>query len=176
MTDLFLGSDNDLFFENGQLVLIKDTEVLVRQRLLNKLRTFTGTLFTNINYGIDTNLIFQKGTKDLLDQHLKTLISNTTGIIALKSFESSVSTDRQYTCKFQYTIETGEIVGISGLAISTTGVPSVVGVGIWKDGYWDYSGVWDDDEIWGGKEIIAPPAFTVWDDFALWDDSIDWVE
>ena len=63
MTDLLLGANNDLVIYNGQLSLIQTQEELIRQRLLNRLRTFTGTLFTNINYGIDVNLIGSKTDK-----------------------------------------------------------------------------------------------------------------
>lgn len=123
MTDILLDSVNDLFISGGQISLITDVETLTRQRLLNKLRTFTNTLFTNVNYGIDVNLVFERGTKALLDQHLKTLISDTEGVVKLVSFSSNVGTNRIYTCQFQYQIETGEIVGIRGIDVtkSTSG-------------------------------------------------------
>lgn len=149
MTDILLGPDNDLFIENGQLVLIDSVEVLVRQRLLNKLRTITGTLFTNIDYGIDRTLLFKKGTKDFLDQNIQSLIDNTTGVIQLLEFESSVNLDREYVLKFKYEIETGEIVGISGLSFNPYDSGVVAAKGIWLNGYWDYSGVWDKNEVWG---------------------------
>lgn len=158
MTDLALNSVNDLSFFNGDLVLIQTVEELTRQRLLNKLRTFTGTLFTNINYGIDVTLIFEKGTKEFLDQHLKTLIAETPGIEELVEFTSTVGVDRYYRLQFRYKITTGDIVGIKGLTImgGSSSLP-VSNLGIWKDGYWDYSGYWDDEEIWGGD-----PGNTVW--------------
>ena len=147
MTDIRLNSLNDLDLSGGDLALIDNKEELVRQRLLNKLRTFTGTLFTNVLYGIDVDLVFQKDTQGLLDQHLKDLISSTKGIISLVSFTSEVNLKREYTCNFTYEIETGEIVGIAGITLGTKGVVSTTG--IWRDGLWDYSGIWNNDEIWG---------------------------
>lgn len=156
MTDILLDSVNDLFISGGQISLITDVETLTRQRLLNKLRTFTNTLFTNINYGVDVNLVFERGTKALLDQHIKTLISETDGVVELLEYESVVGTDRVYRCQWKYKITTGEIVGIRGLSLSTGSLPAEIKRGIWKDGYWDYSGDWDDLEIWGGGYGDAP--------------------
>lgn len=150
MTDILLDSVNDLYLEGGQITLIDTIEVLTRQRLLNKLRTFTNTLFTNINYGVDVNLVFARGTKELLDQHIKTLISETDGVIELLEYESVVGTDRVYRCQWKYKITTGEIVGIRGIDIQRSGGGQVISSkGVWKDGYWDYSGIWDDEEVWG---------------------------
>ena len=148
MTDLLLGANNDLVIYNGQLSLIQTQEELIRQRLLNRLRTFTGTLFTNINYGIDVNLIGSKTDKSFLDQDIKDIIESTPGIIDLVEFVSEVDLDRVYSLRFKYTIETGEIIGITNLGISSESL-FVRSKGVWKDGYWDYSGIWDDEEIWG---------------------------
>lgn len=150
MTDIQLDSVNDLFISGGQISLITDIETLTRQRILNKLRAFTNTLFTNVNYGVDVNLVFDRGTKALLDQHLKTLISDTAGVIKLVSFSSNVGTNRVYTCRFQYQIKTGEIVGIRGIDVTKSTSGEVVSrAGVWRDGYWDYSGIWSDEEVWG---------------------------
>lgn len=147
MTDLLLGPENDLALEGGSLAIIDTKEVLTRQRLLFKLRTFTNTLFTNINFGLDQGLIFKKNTKNLLDQEIKTLIEETEGVIALVSFSSKVGTDRRYVCNFEYSIETGEIVGVNGLVFGSSGLEAREGV--WLNGKWDYTGSWKDDEIWG---------------------------
>lgn len=150
MTDIYLDSNNDLLLIDGQMFLIDTIEVLVRQRILNKLRAFTDTLFTNINYGIKSNLVFAKGTQSLLDQEIKALITNTKGVVKLIGYTSEVGLSRTYTASFEYEIETGEIVGISNLPISgDTGITNPITLGIWKDGFWDYSGLWVDDEIFG---------------------------
>lgn len=147
MTDLRLNNLNDLDISGGSLSLIDTKEELVRQRLLNRLNTFTGTLFTNINYGIDVDLIFERSTKDLLDQHLKDIISKVQGILSLVSFTSTVSIQRIYLCDFTYKIETGELVGIKGLSFGSKGL--VTTQGVWNNGLWDYSGIWNNDQIWG---------------------------
>lgn len=148
MSDLLLGPSNDLVIINGQLQLITTVETLTRQRLVNKLRTFTGTLFTNVDYGIDVNLVFERGTQDLLDQHLKTLISDTPGIDEIVEFSSEVI-NRVYRCTFRYKIETGEITGVSNLSLSGESSGAELSNGIWVDGYWDYTGTWDNKDLWG---------------------------
>lgn len=147
MTDVKLGTNNDFEIIDGSFSLIQETSELVKQRLLNKLRAFTGTLFTNVDYGVDQTLFFERGTKTLLDQNLKTLISETKGIISLVNFESKVGTDRFYRCSFVYSTEVGEIQGIDGLTLGANGV--ILDEGIWKDGKWVFSGTWQDEEIWG---------------------------
>lgn len=146
-TDLLLGTNNDLVFRQGSLVLIDRIEDLVRQRLLFKLRTFTDTLFTNINFGINQNLLFNKGTQGLLDQDIRSNIEATEGVIKITSFSSNVNKDRLYTCSFEVQIETGEILGINNLVFGRTGL--LVDEGVWVDGNWDYRGLFDFEEIWG---------------------------
>jgi len=153
MTDILLDSQGNVDIVNGDVVLIADLATLTHQRLINRLKTFKGTLFTNINYGaLDDNIIFQKGTKDLLDESLKYEIELTQGIVRLINFTSSVSPERVYTCNFTYSIETGEIVGVSELPLSLNTGQIAQTVGIWKNGVWDYSGVWDFEEEWGTGE------------------------
>lgn len=150
MTDLLIGSENDLVIYNGDLVLIDTLEVLIRQRIVNQLRTFTGTLFFDQDYGIDQTLMFQRGTQELLDQDIKDIVGNTEGVVSLVSFESKVdSVTRVYSCSFEYLIESGEIVGIANLGVGDETNIAVPVDGIWKDGKWDYSGHWDNKEIWG---------------------------
>lgn len=154
MTDILLGPNNDILIVNGQLQLIDSEEVLVRQRLLNRLRSFTGTLFTNTDYGIDSTLLFEKNTQTLLDQHLKTIISNVSGIEELVSFSSEVSASRVYSATLQYRISTGEIIGIKGLNLSANFVETVETLKpLWVNGYWDYSGTWDNDLRFGTDGI-----------------------
>tara|TARA_R110002153_G_scaffold48948_3_gene138174 strand:- start:494 stop:943 length:450 start_codon:yes stop_codon:yes gene_type:complete len=146
-TDLKINSFNDLDFTGGQLTLLTTKEELVRQRLLNKLNSFTNTLFTNINYGLNVSLIFSKGTQSLVDQDIRSVILTTEGVVKLKSYESVVGEDRVYRANVSYEIETGEIVIISNLGIGSGGLLNRQGV--WNNGVWDYYGSWDDEEIWG---------------------------
>lgn len=150
MSDIQLGPDNDLLLVNGQIYLISKLEDLVRQRILNKLRSFTNTLFTNINYGINSNLVFNKGTQSLLDQEIKSMISETKGVVKLISYSSEVSSDRQYLSNFKYQIDTGVIVSVSKLRIvpDTINAPNLP-YGIWFNGVWDSDGAYSDTEVWG---------------------------
>lgn len=149
MTDLALDDDNDLLVFNGQLVLLATVEELVRQRILISLRTFTGTWFENKNFGIDRNLVFTKGAADLLDQDIKTIITETTGVIKLLSYVSTINPEtRTYTSSFVYETETGEITSITNLAFGNTGVTTTLTEGVFVDGVWNDSGIWTDEFIW----------------------------
>lgn len=152
MTDILLGSNNDLVLYNGDILLIGTKEELIRQRMLNRLRAFKGTLFTNIEYGVDPTLIGAKGDKRFLDQDIKSLLTEVKGIVELLYYQSYIQPDRGYIADFAYTIETGEIVGISGLPINARTSEINAADGIWLNGVWNYSGVWKDDELWGGDE------------------------
>lgn len=154
-TDLKISNTNDLDFAGGLLTLLTTKEELVRQRILNKLNTFTGTLFTNINYGLNANYIFEKGTQSLVDQDIKSLVQQTSGVVSLKSFTSTVGSDRVYRTNFTYEIETGELVSIANLGVGSSGLLSRVG--IWSNGVWDYYGSWDNEEIWGEGGAFNQP-------------------
>lgn len=147
MTDLRLGVDGDLLLENGSVKIIDSLEELTRQRLLIKLRTFTKTLFTNVNFGVDQDLLFKKNTKSLLDQEIKTLIEETEGVLTLKSFTSKTSKERTYSCDFEYSVTTGEIVSVTSLTFGSTG--SLTKVGVWEGSQFEYLGTWANDELWG---------------------------
>ena len=151
MTDILLDSNNDLSIIDGQLQLIDTQEILIRQKLLNRLKSFTNTLFTNVNYGINTNLAFGKNTQDALTQNIKTIVSTTSGVVRLVSFEFNVSVDREYRCRFTYEIETGAIEGLD-IPLAGTNItesPQEPVIGIWNNGVWTYNSIWDAQEIWG---------------------------
>lgn len=121
MTDLVLGNDNDLLVINGQLQIFQTKEEFIRQRIMISLNTFTNTWFENINFGINQNLLFAKGTQDLLDQDIKTIISNTRGVINLTSYSSSVDPiTRRYTATFSYQTEEGGITEVRQLPFGDT--------------------------------------------------------
>lgn len=118
MTDLVLGDDNDLLVLNGQLQLFQTKEEFTRQRLMISLNTFTNTWFENINFGINQNLIFAKGTQDLLDQDIKTIITDTDGVIKILSYSSIVDPiTRVYTMTFSYETQEGGIVSLTGVTL-----------------------------------------------------------
>lgn len=147
MTDLALNDDNDLLVFNGQLVLLTTVEELVRQRIMISLKTSTNTWFENKNFGINADLIFAKGTKDLLDQDIKTIITETSGVIKVLTFTSKVdSTSRVYRCNFVYETETGTITSITNVTFGSTGLLSTTGVFV--NGVWNYDGIWTDEFIW----------------------------
>ena len=147
MTDLVLTAANDLEIDNGQLVLINKLEVLTHQRIIFHLRSFTKTLFNDVSFGIDQDLLFAKNTTDLLDQNIKGIVSTTAGVVKLLEFTSKVESDRVYRCTFTYEIESGEIETISQLSFTALGI--IRAKGVWVDGKWDYFAIWDNAEIWG---------------------------
>lgn len=146
MTDLALSTENDLLVVNGQLVLLSTQEELTRQRLMISLNTFTKTWFENQNFGINQELIFQKGTQGLLDQDVKTIITETTGVVKLLEFVSRIDTDRVYRNDFTYLTEEGDIVSVANVSFSGNGLLNTVG--IFEGGVWNYLGIWDDEAIW----------------------------
>ena len=146
MTDLVLGNDNDLLVINGQLQIFQTKEEFIRQRIMISLNTFTNTWFENINFGINQNLIFAKGTQDLLDQDIKTIITGTDGVIKLLSYASSVDPiTRIYTLNFSYETEEGLIVSLTGVTLGDS--PNLTPI-FNEDGFWDYGGTWTDEFVW----------------------------
>ena len=146
MTDLVLGDDNDLLVINGQLQIFQTKEEFIRQRIMISLNTFTNTWFENINFGINQNLIFAKGTQDLLDQDIKTIITETDGVLKLLSYSSKVDPiTRIYTMTFSYETEEGLIVNLTGVTIG--GPPNLKPI-FNENGYWDYGGTWVDGFVW----------------------------
>lgn len=148
MTDILLDSSNDLSIVDGGLELIDTTEVLIRQKLLNRLRSFTDTLFTNINYGINSRVAFGKNTQDALTQNIKTVVSTTRGVVRLVSFSSTVGEDRIYRARFTYEISTGVISGLD-IPIGSPQIVPEPTVGIWQNGTWTFNSLWDNEEVWG---------------------------
>lgn len=134
MTDLALNGDGDLLVHNGQLVLISSEEELVRQRLSISLGTFTKTWFENQNFGINQELVFTKGTEDLLTQDIKNIITTTKGVNKLLSYTYSISKERQYTSNFTYETDEGLIVSIANLGLGGLATTQSA----FKDGVWDY--------------------------------------
>lgn len=150
MTDIALDKSHDLLIINGKLGLVPSKEILLQQKLSMKLRTFTNTLWTNINYGINVNLIFKKNTKELLDSNIIQLILSTEGVEEIVSFESRTSDKRIYTCDFQIKVTTGAILNLSGFSIGF-GYYNEVDYNIWKDGKYQYNGSWSNEETWGSR-------------------------
>jgi len=149
MADIQLNSQNDFDIRDGQLYLTQTRQNLVQQRLLNRLRSFTGTLFTNINYGLNSKLVGAVATRDSLAQNIKTLITTTPDIVRLLSYEDFVeNSTRTYYATFTAETVTGDIVGIGDIPVGTT-VPGQQRLRIWRDGVWHYDGIWYDDSVWG---------------------------
>ena len=152
MSDIQLNASNDFDILDGQLYLTQTREELVQQRLLNRLRTFTGdsSLFTNINYGLNSNLIGARGTRDALATNIKTLITTTPDILRLVSYTDNVdSATRTYFATFTAETVTGEIVGIGDIPVGGTLPPTQQRLRIWRNGVWNNDGYWHDDTIWG---------------------------
>jgi hypothetical protein len=155
MTDLVLGNDNDLLVIGGKLQIFDKKEEFIRQRLMISLNTFTNTWFENINFGINQNLIFAKGTQGLLDQDIKTIITETDGVIKILSYSSIVDPiTRVYTMTFSYETQEGDIVSLTGVTLG--GSPNTKPI-FNANGYWDYSGTWGDEEVWGGQSYYFLP-------------------
>lgn len=148
MTDLLINSNGDLDLQNGQLVLVPTTEQLTQQRLKVSLSTFTGTWFANQNFGIDSSLIFEKGSKGFLDEDIKSIVSSTEGVLRLVSYSSTVDTQtRKMVVNFKYEVAIinldSSIAGV-GTGGETTTVSSIFQFGVWYN-----NGTWDHEMVWG---------------------------
>lgn len=86
--DFKLDDNNDLIIENNNLVLIDGID-LVRQLLLERLRTFRGEWFLDVTVGVPYfQDIMKKGVNiNSVSSILKDEIVGTPGVISLKSFE-----------------------------------------------------------------------------------------
>ena len=87
MPTLKLNDDGDLSVENNKLVLL-DGAYYVRQKILNRIRTFYGEIFTDQSQGIPYfQEIFEKGVGlNRVEGIFKKIILETTGVTDLTYF------------------------------------------------------------------------------------------
>lgn len=149
MTDIALDTNHDLLIVNGDIRLLPSKELVVLQKIKTKLLTFTGTLWNNIEYGINSDLVFRRGGTEMLDAEITMLLLEIEDVIKVIEFSSSVR-DRIYTCSFKLDVTTGAIIDIDGFALDKSYF-SGVDYNIWKDGKWQHSGSWLGTEIWGSR-------------------------
>ena len=152
MSDIMLDEYNDILIVGGDIVLITTKERMTYQRLLNKLRTFTGGLWTNENYGVDKNLLFKRTSKEIMDNHYASLIINTKGITELVELVSDLNpSTRRYSLTFKAKTEYGDIIGLKDLEVDREGQYTPTPIGIWHNGRWLYGGLYSNSEIWGSR-------------------------
>lgn len=103
---------NDYEHTDGYLLITPDTQILLAQNLRQKLKTFTDTLYTNIDYGIDSIFLTEPSDQGEFDQHVKGLVLEEPGVRAIIQFSSSLDKEHQYSCVFTATTDEGELIPI----------------------------------------------------------------
>lgn len=111
MSDLKLAADGDLEIKNGDLLLTSGDEA-VRQHLQQRLRTFLGEWFLDLDVGVPyfQDILVKNPNVNQVDGILKQTILTTPGVVELVSFSMSFdSTARTLAVEFEYTSYSGEI-------------------------------------------------------------------
>lgn len=111
MSDLKLGADGDLEIKNGDLQLTKSDDA-VRQHLQQRLRTFLGEWFLDLDVGVPyfQDILVKNPNINQIDGILKQKILTTPGVVELLSFTMDFDqTVRSLSIEFEYTSYSGEI-------------------------------------------------------------------
>lgn len=112
MFDLYIDpATGDLAYQNGGLLLIKDTNKRVRQELETTLRAFRGEWFNNVQFGgINRDYIGRVGiTKLEVDAWYRSVILANPEVLELVFFESIFNRfSRQYDLEFVVRTKKGE--------------------------------------------------------------------
>lgn len=111
MSDLKIGVDGDLEIKNGNLQLTSGDDA-VRQHLQQRLRTFLGEWFLDLDVGVPyfQDILVKNPNVNQVDGILKQTILTTPGVVELVSFTmNSDPTARTLMVEFEYTSYSGEI-------------------------------------------------------------------
>ena len=138
---------NDIASSGGKLIVAEDSITLTAQYVRNLLKSFTGTLFTNINYGVEERFLTEITDISELDQHIKGLILSVPGVLSIKTFSSSIDSGTGgYSCDFQAVTEENEVFEINlPLGVNNT----LISEGVWYEGVMNPWGVLIEDEVIG---------------------------
>lgn len=111
MTDITLKDSGGFYIVNGVCPLIERKVDLIRQQLIITLNTFTGTWFDNLDFGVPSNLMFKKDTKDRLDAAYKRLITDIDGVVSLTKYTSTLDNKtRVMTINFECVVSDGNLL------------------------------------------------------------------
>lgn len=105
-------STNDYKYSEGYLEITPNTQTLLAQNLRQKLKTFTNTLYTNIDYGLDSKFLTEPTDKVEFDQHIKGLVLEEIGIQAITKFSSKIDEDHRYSCTFTAISDESELIPV----------------------------------------------------------------
>lgn len=105
---------NDLVYQDGTLVLTKNKPELLRQRLNDVFKTWTGEWFNNTVFGaIDRQFLFAHGvTKAEIDAFFQSIVLSYDEVLFIDSWESELdpisrSYDLKYVVKTDYGVVSG---------------------------------------------------------------------
>lgn len=111
MSDLKLGADGDLAIKNSDLQLTTSDDA-VRQHLQQRLRTFLGEWFLDLDVGVPyfQDILVKNPNINQIDGILKQKILTTPGVVELLSFTMNFDQSaRSLSIEFEYTFYSGEI-------------------------------------------------------------------
>ena len=115
--DIKLTTDHDLDLTSRDLQLTDDDNgESVRQRLLIRLLSFKGELFSNTDYGVPYfQTIFQKNvSKGVVDGIIQQQIRSVQGVAKIISYTSTMNNaSRDYTASFKVSTTSGAIVEVT---------------------------------------------------------------
>lgn len=111
MSDLLTNTDGDIAITNNDLTLVI-AEDEVKQRLEQRLRTFRGEWFLDIEYGMPwiTDVLVKNPNTGIVEAMIKTHILDTPGVLELLRFELTFeNTTRELDLRFTVLSTTGEV-------------------------------------------------------------------
>ena len=89
-----LDSDNDWTFGSGKQNYLTDIDAL-KQNIVTRLKSWKGNCFFDITAGVDWNNYLDIGTKSLLDMDIKRVILQSTGVLKIVDYSSTLDTDER---------------------------------------------------------------------------------
>ena len=106
--------NNDWRFGHSETDFFVDNNQAVAQDLKTKILEWKNDFFANLEAGIDwRNRLGQRGQKDLLDEDIQKIITNSDEVIALTQYRSSLI-DRQCDIEFEcYTLFSERAISIA---------------------------------------------------------------
>ena len=110
--DFQIGADGDIVLDNGDLVLLLDTETeapATAQRLQTRLRLFQGEYFLDTQIGVPylQSILGKKGAQDVADAAIKSTALGCPNIASLEEYTSSTNSARHYTATMVATTAQG---------------------------------------------------------------------
>ena len=94
--------NNDWNFGHAEIDFLTDNSLAVAQNIKTRLQEWKYDFFANFTGGVDyRTYLGYKGQRNTLDNAIKTVITETVGVISLETYEGFLD-DRDYRVEFSY--------------------------------------------------------------------------